>query len=332
MALLSSALVLADEATQSNTDDWTSDRPDGHAPIGVMSDHMHHKGEWMLSYRFMYMDMDGMRNGTDNLSSQDVFAEGYMVSPKKMTMEMHMLGAMYAPSDDITLVAMVPFSRKDMDLETKMGMDFSTESSGLNDISIGGLYRLASWDQQTIHAGLSLSLPTGSTDERDDTPMGSNQVLPYPMQMGSGTYDLLPTVTYLGQTECWSWGAQLGGALRMGRNDEGYSLGNRGNATSWIAREWADWVSSSFRIDGSIWGNIDGANDDLNPMMIPTADPKNQGGKRVDLALGFNFYKPDGRLAGNRLGIEVGAPVYQDLDGPQMKTDWTVTAGWQYAW
>ncbi len=40
-------------------------RADGHAPIGVMGDHMHHKGEWMLSYRYMHMDMEGNRIGTD---------------------------------------------------------------------------------------------------------------------------------------------------------------------------------------------------------------------------------------------------------------------------
>ena len=35
---------------------WTSGRPDGHAPVSVMGDHTHNKGEWMFSYRFMSMD------------------------------------------------------------------------------------------------------------------------------------------------------------------------------------------------------------------------------------------------------------------------------------
>jgi hypothetical protein len=30
-------------------------RPDGHAPLGVMGDHRHASGEWMLSYRFARM-------------------------------------------------------------------------------------------------------------------------------------------------------------------------------------------------------------------------------------------------------------------------------------
>ena len=43
---------------------WTAGRPDGHAPLGVMGDHMHGKGEWMASYRYMSMDMDGLRSGS----------------------------------------------------------------------------------------------------------------------------------------------------------------------------------------------------------------------------------------------------------------------------
>jgi len=43
-----------------------TDRPDGHAPIGVMGDHTHEAGEWMLSYRYRLMFMDGNRDGTSS--------------------------------------------------------------------------------------------------------------------------------------------------------------------------------------------------------------------------------------------------------------------------
>ena len=33
-----------------------------HAPIGVMGDHMHMKGEWMFSYRRMTITMEDMLN------------------------------------------------------------------------------------------------------------------------------------------------------------------------------------------------------------------------------------------------------------------------------
>lgn len=50
------------------SDNWVGARPDGHAPIGVMGDHTHKTGEWMFSYRYMQMHMDGNRDGTDHFS------------------------------------------------------------------------------------------------------------------------------------------------------------------------------------------------------------------------------------------------------------------------
>jgi hypothetical protein len=47
------------------------------APISIMGDHVHPAGELMFSYR--YMDMDGMRNGTSDVSSTEVF--GTSVAP-----------------------------------------------------------------------------------------------------------------------------------------------------------------------------------------------------------------------------------------------------------
>jgi hypothetical protein len=43
-------------------------RADGHAPIGVMGNHRHKSGEFMVSYRFMYMDMEGNRIADTQLS------------------------------------------------------------------------------------------------------------------------------------------------------------------------------------------------------------------------------------------------------------------------
>ena len=49
-------------------------RADSHAPIGVMGDHTHHKGEVMLAYRWMYMGMEGSRVGTDKIANSEIVA------------------------------------------------------------------------------------------------------------------------------------------------------------------------------------------------------------------------------------------------------------------
>ncbi|NBD18196.1 MAG: hypothetical protein GVY04_19270 [Cyanobacteria bacterium] len=51
------AIILADSGEEVAPGQWTSGRPDGHAPIGVMGDHVHGQGEWMLSYRYMFILM-----------------------------------------------------------------------------------------------------------------------------------------------------------------------------------------------------------------------------------------------------------------------------------
>ena len=323
-------MLLVNGEHNSNPNLWTSGRPDGHAPLGVMRDHVHEKGEFMISYRYMFMSMDGNRDGTDDLSIDDVLAD-FMVSPEDMTMEMHMIGVMYAPSNDLTLMAMFPFVSKEMDHVTRMDTRFTTNSGGLGDIKLSGLYQILDRDRQTIHLNLGFSVPTGSIDERDDTPAGDDVILPYPMQIGSGTVDLRPGITYLGQSDNWSWGAQANTVLRLGENDRGYSVGNRYQLTGWTARKLNDNLSLSLRLDGETRENYDGADSALNPAVIPTADPDLRGGTRLDLGLGLNVYFPEGFLPGGRLATEFEFPIYQSLDGPQLETDWQFTIGIQSA-
>jgi hypothetical protein len=322
--------ILADRNEASEPNQWTSARPDGHAPIGVMGDHTHGAGEFMVAYRYMFMNMEGNRDGTDNLSDQEVLNQ-FPVSPVKMDMEMHMLGAMYAPTDDLTLMAMVSYVSKEMDHITRRGVRFTTNSEGFSDTKLTALYKILDRNRQRLHLNFGVSFPTGSINERDDTPAGSNQILPYPMQIGSGTFDLLPGITYLGQTDQGSWGLQALSVLRLGENSNDYRLGNQFQLTGWIARNWLDWFGTSIRLTGKTWGDIHGADPRLNPMMIPTADPNLRGGTRVDLGLGVNLYAPRGTLQGTRLAIELELPIYQSLEGPQLETDWQLTVGLQAA-
>ena len=303
-------------------------RPDSHAPIGVMGDHLMREGEIMLSYRYMNMDMEGNRTGTDRV---DVPLTDYMVSPTSMTMDMHMLGAMYAPSDRLTLAVMLPFTSISMDHIRNMdGLAFTTESSGIGDVKLAALYGLYARPGRDLIFNFAISAPTGSIDETDDTPMMANAHLPYPMQLGSGTWDIIPGLTWVQLYDSWSWGAQGLYTLRTGSNDNGYTLGNKLNLSAWVAKKVAQSTSLSFRLNGLDWDNIDGSDNKLllMPGMVPTADPNLRGGTRVDALVGINFVTPG--LKSLRLAAEAGAPVYQDLDGPQLETDLVFTLGAQF--
>lgn len=301
-------------------------RPDDHAPIGVMGDHRHKEGEWMASYRFRYMNMDGNLNGSSSVSEATVLGR-YMISPVEMDMSSHMVGLMYAPSDRVTVSLMLPYMSKSMKHVTRAGTNFTTSSSGLGDIKAAALIGLWENEKHNLHLNAGLSLPTGTIDARDTTPAGPDSLLPYPMQLGSGTLDLMPGLTYSGHTEDWSWGAQALATIRTGSNSNGYRLGHAGDFSLWGARKWNDNVSSSLRLNALAWGDISGRDARLNPAMIATADPKLRAGSRLDLLLGLN-----GNFGnGHRLAIEGGVPIAQSLDGPQLKTKFVITGGWQFS-
>ena len=310
--------------------------PDDHAPIGVMGDHAHKAGEWMFSYRYGFMRMDGNRDGTDDLTSAEVLAD-FMVAPLDMTMEMHMFGLMYGATDRLTLMGMGSYVSKSMNHVTRMQREFEVETRGLGDTKLlglltvhdsgedGGSHRL----RDKVHLNLGVSLPTGDTDKRGDTPAGENQKLPYPMQLGSGTYDPILAVTWVRKYSNWSMGLQSDCVLRFGENDEDYRLGNEYGATAWVAKNLNEYASLSLRVHGKIRDEIEGRDEELNPGMVPTARPDLSSRKTVKGFAGLNLYKPKGTLSGNRLAIEVGLPLYQDLDGPQLKNDYSFTIGWQ---
>ncbi|MGB5821793.1 MAG: transporter [Saonia sp.] len=332
-AILAMATVaLYAQETDKNTEKWSSGRPDGHAPISVMGDHVHKKGEWMFSYRYMYMNMEDLKQGSDDASFEDALAD-YMVTPTRMPMNMHMLGAMYALSDKITLIAMGNYISMEMDHITRMGGTFTTEASGIGDIQISGLYQFFNTNRQSIHGQLGFSIPTGSVTESDVTPASApNETeLPYPMQLGSGTFDTRLGLTYLGQADFISWGSQLNGLFRFGENERDFRYGNRYSLNNWLGVKTTDWLSFSVRVEGLIVEEIEGADPNLNPMMVITADTNNSGGTYINSGVGLNTYIPNGALKNLRLGFEFGFPLYQDLNGIQLKNKETLSFGAQYS-
>ena len=252
--------------------------------------------------------------------------------PVDMKMDMHMFGTMYAISNKWTLMGMINYLDNEMTMQSRM-MKMGSESSGLGDIKIAGLYDLAQWDSgRRMHLNLGLSLPTGSIDEKDSM----SRVLGYGMQLGSGTYDFHPAITYLAQTENYSYGAQLGGVLRIGENDQDYTLGNKFEAALWGARKITDSLSASAKLDYSSQNEIDGSDTRLDARNMMMASPgfqtASQGRDITTFGLGLNYYFQNGGLSGHRLAAEWETPIDQKVNGVQLELDSVWTLGWQYAW
>lgn len=330
------------------------DRPDAHAPLGIMADHTHKAGGVMFSYRFMHMAMGGTRIGTSSIDPDSIvttvpnrFATmpgqppTLRVAPLSMRTDMHMLGFMYAPRDWVTLMMMGSFLSKEMTHRTYAGGmgtatlgGFKTTAKGFGDTSLIGIFPIIKRNDFELNMRVGTSIPTGSQTRADDvlTPMNMRPVLrlPYAMQLGSGTWDLLPGVTAKGREGRWGWGAQYQGTIRTGTNDQGYRLGDTQMATIWTSYMPAPWISTSARIAGRTATPIHGIDPNI-VAPVQTADPANYGGQRLDAYLGANFVAANGALKGYRVGLEVGIPIYQDLNGPQMSSNLSLGLGIQKA-
>jgi hypothetical protein len=299
-----------------------------------MGDHLHPKGGLMVSLGHMSMTMGGNREENDKISNEAIY-QSYNVAPQEMTMQMYMLSVMYAPSDKVTLMAMQGFAKKDMDLTARMMMnnmvmfnDFSTSSSGLGDLKLGLLYGLYPGGKTSLHINLKLNIPIGDIENRDITPMMADAKLPYAMQLGSGTFDITLGSTFKGNIRNFSWGLQQLNTFRTRINSEGYRFGNLYGLHAWSVYAVSNTFGVSARLSGRSEGDINGANPELNPMMVPPADPANYGGEVVNGAIGLNIL-----LANNKLvrGTEVSIPLYQNYNGIFMSADYVVNGCIKYA-
>lgn len=290
----------------------------------------------MLSYRYMFMNMEPNFNGTTELSPSEVFAQGFPVTPVDMQMEMHMVGLMYGLTDKITLAGMVNFVDLQMLHERSPGLinnvggprNFTTESSGIGDATLGALFSLYQGTSSLLHGGLSVVLPTAGTAEEDEVPGFGTTVLPFPMQLGSGSWGLRPSVTYTGHYRNLGWGAQVMAQINLNDNEDGYRLGDTITASLWASYDITDHLSTSFRIQGSGWRNIEGIHEgfEIPQGAVPTVRPDLRGGQRVDALIELSYRIPK---TSHRISAEYGEPLWQDLDGPQLGTDFTLNLGLQ---
>lgn len=294
----------------------------GLVPFDIMTGQA---GKWMVGYQFMSDKMDGNLVGTRTISEPEILTSFYS-TPTDMTMQMHMGMVMYAPTDKLTLMALLPYIRKNMNHRTIDGARFAERTDGIGDSELRGIYSVyqTTEPRQWLLLTGGVGLPTGSIDAKMD-----GMRLEYPMQIGSGTFSLLPGFAYLGQVLPWGWAADFGSTVRVGRNANDYSLGNRYQASASITRELTNSVSVSGGARGELWENIRGSDPLLDPTDEPTKNPNLQGGKRFSVVLGITFHPENGFLKGQHFHFQADVPVVQSLDGPQLRRTWVIRAGWQ---
>ena len=323
--------------------------PSRHSPIGIMGDHLAMKDKWMISVRLSRMAMKGNRLNGDSILDQDVLQQPnpyasvpnmpmeLSVVPQDMTMDMLMVGAMYAPSDALTLMGMVMFNTKEMSLATYNGMmgrsylgSFDTSSSDLSQASLTALYKLYKTPKHRAHLHLGFTQGVGKNNVMDKvlTPMNMQAVmtLPYGMQSSDRSQRLTVGITNVSTLGDYRLGNQLLFDTALAKKS--WTYGDQWNVNSWVQRDFGHDLSFSARLHYKSQQSINGR--DVSIMApVQTANPDNYGGQVVDFAVGMSV--ASNMFGGNheKIGMELVLPVKQNKRGLQMENDWTFILGFK---
>ncbi len=326
----------------------------------------------MFNAKLMHMEMDGLQAGTTPIAATQVgpaiypgspstnVKYPYMNVPTKMSMDMGMAMAMYGVTDKLTVMAMLNYKANNMNMFMDMGnqpgsvdIDQDNPSSyathdvlpytvpmataGVGDTELDAIYKF--YDDRklgNLTATLGLSLPTGSTMQNISM-MGYTFRAPYDMQLGSGTFDFKPALTYnwVSDDVLWNLGAAVSGIIHAGTWN-GWAFGNSVKLSTWVQYDFSPvvtWYRMTFTDTGRIRGQdsqIACLNTFCDPTNIyyfssmPDADPHNYGGQIITSFVGAYY-----RYNSISLGVEGGLPVYQNLNGLQMKNSWQLTGSFQ---
>ena len=323
--LLTTAPALAQTPAQASR--WTSERPDGHAPAGVMGDFFILNRDLYAGVRVYQERFSGTSLGTVALSSDEVL-DFFSVAPLSLDRSTAEVNLRLGLFGFVTLAASLPFIRSEM-LNTDDATFFETSSKIMGDVSVRGLFNVLEMDEYRVSLTLGGTIPTGKIKKRDTTPLAVRGILPYAMQGGSGTFDVLAGMTFLTQNELASVGAQVNAVVRVMNNNRGYRLGDRFSFSVWGARNLSDWVSVSLRGLFETWGDVKGSEPGTDGAVDPSANSFAQGGERVQIPIGVSFFLREGRFTRHRLMAEWYYPIHQDLNGPQLSADRTIVVSWQ---
>ena len=209
------------------------------------------------------------------------------------------------------------------------GTPFTTHNSGFGDTTFGVLLRLFSDCDQDLILNLAGSIPTGDIYRETTIPTNGavSQALPYPMRLGSGTFNARPGITYKRFFDSCSYGLQFQTDIPIGRNYRGYSVSDEYRFNTWASVLVTDSISLSLRAEHLWRSSFDGADPATPDLVISTNVESFRGGYWMNLGVGAQAI-----VNGQYLNFEVVPTVFQDLNGIQLETDYTAIASWSKAW
>jgi len=333
----------------------------GNMPMNIPGGGVPETHEFRFKIQPVFMRMQGLRSGASNVDGNGLLGMPvmggkptgkFMAVQKNMDMSMLNLAMGYSFSDDFfaSIMPMYQDNRMDMAFNSAMTMmtkrsGYTMKSSGMADTMLMSKYRVYSDDPliPTSEASLFIgaSLPSGSISKRNTThPLAVRQteLLPYGMQLGSGTVDPMLGLLYQGSSSPWWWGLDGVYTGRWYDNKRNYRLGDGVKVDAYVMHQisynFLLQVQTNFEWKGHIRGQADEAvsgfsghavhGNAASPFMTPLWNPNNYGGVKTSITVGFQWQPAHLHI----IDLSVKLPVYQRINGVQLKDQFGVMLTW----
>ncbi len=291
--------------------------------------------KFRFAYHYVHATFEDYQSGTRKVPLVEMQAQ-FPVLPLEIIQNVHLISLGYQINSRLSLDLQLSYVRQETyHISSVPGFDeFTIHSHGIGDTSIGLNYLAWNDEKDSIHLGAALSVPTGSINEKGRTPRDANQdtLLPYTMQLGSGTLDFSPSLTHIRRMNNSEWVNQVQGTFRMGKNYHNYSLSHRAIIKTSLFYELLPYLQPSIKLMGTYWDRVHGQDDDLvlpgGVYPAPVTNPSLFGGRKIDFLLGIRVPIDRGVFSGHQFEVEVGTPVYQYLNGPQPGENWRIATSW----
>jgi hypothetical protein len=305
----------------------------GNMPLNIPGAGTPEPHEFRIKVNLSWGKMVGLRRGTSNRSTSEAHGQ-YMMAPRKMDMYMSSVSVGYAFSDRFFAGIMGMYVNKDMEMIQKgNGKRSSMYSQGVADTMLMTKTLLYADDflvpKSQVSLLLGVSIPTGSIDQDE-----RGAILPYSMQLGSGTFDPFFGILYEGSSSPLWWGANASYLARTYENYKSYNLGDEYRLDVYGMYQARHNLVGELQIKSKYVDDIEGEAREIeqdgdghmmsNPNMAFMSnlfDPDNYGGSTVDLTTGVQWQPFHNHI----LNAQFSFPLFQNLHGTQLERDFTAS-------
>ena len=326
-------------ATEKSSPGKIAPRPP--APMGVFGADMPAAGKFVLAIAPIWANLSGQLIGTQSVSSQFIAANTpWWVDPtRKLRLVPQNIAiasqtgiVSYGLAENLAVIVTASIVEKRLEALTFRGPSGITplgrsypNTFGLADFTTSAVYKVYQDPVHRVQVNLGFAYPFSYNTARFDL-LQANGTTPnirafYGMQPGSGTFDVLPGVVYAGNIDKWSWGLSYRARLPLAKNAQNWRFGDLHEFNGWAGYTIIPNVTATLRANGTTQSQISGFDPQILGPAVPT-NPAFYGGQRIEL---FGGGVLNGKLIGHdqvSVAFEAGLPVYQNLNGPQIRKNW----------